>query len=41
MGEAVGEGERDLRGKLTIGTANFELYSEERARILRIIAAGG
>jgi hypothetical protein len=27
-------------GKLTIGTANFELYSEERARILRIIAAG-
>jgi len=27
-------------GKLTIGTASFELYDEEKARVLRIVAAG-
>ncbi len=27
-------------GKLTIGTASIELYGEERARILRLVAAG-
>ncbi len=27
-------------GKLAIGSANFELYGEERARVLRIVAVG-
>ncbi len=27
-------------GKLAIGSANFELYGEEQARVLRIIAVG-
>ncbi len=40
MGEAVGEKNATFGGKLTTGTANFEIYYEERVGVFRVFEQG-